>query len=46
MNKQLLKTGLTLGLALFMSSAVTLASPTLQEGSHGHDVLLLQKKLK
>jgi cell wall-associated NlpC family hydrolase len=46
MNKQLLKTGLTLGLALFMSSAVTLASPTLQEGSHGHDVLLLQKKLQ
>jgi len=35
-----------MGLTFMIASSVTLASPTLQEGSHGHNVLLLQKKLQ
>ena len=46
MKKRLLKIGAVMGLALVVASSVTLASPTLREGSHGHDVLLLQKKLQ
>lgn len=46
MKKRLFATGITLGLALMLSAAPAFASPTLQEGSHGHDVLLLQKKLQ
>jgi len=33
-------------LTMFLLSAVAAASPTLKNGSHGHDVLLLQQKLK
>ena len=34
------------GLALLLMSGAALASPTLSSGSHGHEVLLLQQKLK
>lgn len=37
---------LSVGLALFVCSGSALASPTLKMNSHGHDVLVLQKKLK
>ena len=46
MKKRLLKTGITFGIAFLLASTTALASPTLHEGSHGHDVLLLQKKLQ
>ena len=39
------KTAALLGLALLFSATTVFASPTLQNGSHGHDVLLLQQKL-
>lgn len=34
------------GLALLLASSAAYASPTLKNGSHGHDVMLLQQKLK
>ena len=37
---------LAAGLALVMASSAAFASPTLRNGSHGNDVLLLQQKLK
>ena len=37
---------LTAGLALLLVSTAAYASPTLQQGSHGRDVLLLQQKLQ
>ncbi len=37
---------LTAGLALLFASHAAYASPTLQQGAHGHEVLLLQQKLK
>ena len=46
MKKLSLKTGVVLGISLLFASHTVFASPTLQEGSHGHDVLLLQKKLQ
>ena len=46
MKKHLLKIGAVMGITLFTASSLTFASPTLKEGSHGHDVLLLQKKLQ
>lgn len=46
MHKFSLKTGTMLGLAMLFASQTVFASPTLKEGSHGHDVLLLQKKLQ
>ena len=46
MKKLSLKTGAVLGISLLFASHTVFASPTLQEGSHGHDVLLLQKKLQ
>ena len=46
MNNRLKKIGLSVTSALLISSTAALASPTLQTGSHGHDVLLLQKKLQ
>ena len=45
MKKVSLKTGTILGLSMLFAAQTVFASPTLQEGSHGHDVLLLQKKL-
>ena len=36
---------ITAGLVLTLSAATAFASPTLKQGSHGHDVLLLQQKL-
>ena len=36
---------LAAGLALLLASTAAYASPTLKQGSHGHDVLLLQQKL-
>ena len=45
MKKFSLKTGTILGLSMMFAAQTVFASPTLQEGSHGHDVLLLQKKL-
>lgn len=44
-SHRLLKTALVLGLALFAAAPAVLASPTLQSGSRGHDVMLLQQKL-
>lgn len=35
----------TTGLIMVLLSATVLASPTLKQGSHGHDVLLLQQRL-
>ena len=46
MKKFSLKAGTILGLSLLFASQTVFASPTLHEGSHGHDVLLLQKKLQ
>jgi cell wall-associated NlpC family hydrolase len=46
MKKFSLKTGTILGLSMLFAAQTVFASPTLQEGSHGHDVLLLQKKLQ
>ena len=46
MKKFSLKTGTILGLSMMFAAQTVFASPTLQEGSHGHDVLLLQKKLQ
>ena len=34
------------GLCALLLSGTALASPTLQPGSHGHDVLVLQQKLQ
>ena len=36
---------LTAGLILALTASTAFASPTLKQGSHGHDVLLLQQKL-
>ena len=36
---------LSAGLTALLLSGTALASPTLQQGSHGHDVLVLQQKL-
>lgn len=41
-----LRAGMTAAMALLLASNTAIASPTLQSGSHGHDVLLLQKKLQ
>lgn len=46
MNIRMFQKSALLSLTLMLSSQLALASPTLQEGSHGHDVLLLQKKLQ
>lgn len=46
MKKFSLKTGTILGLSMMFATQTVFASPTLQEGSHGHNVLLLQKKLQ
>lgn len=46
MRKRILQRGALLSLSLLLTGQLALASPTLQEGSHGHDVLLLQKKLQ
>lgn len=46
MSKRILRRGAMLSLAFMLTGQLALASPTLQEGSHGHDVLLLQKKLQ
>ncbi|MBQ1867083.1 C40 family peptidase [Selenomonas ruminis] len=43
---RLLRTGIVTCLSLVMLTGAVLASPTLRSGSTGHDVLLLQKKLK
>ena len=43
---RLLRTGFVTCLSLIMLTGTVLASPTLRSGSTGHDVLLLQKKLK
>ncbi|SFT82154.1 Cell wall-associated hydrolase, NlpC family [Selenomonas sp. GACV-9] len=45
-KNRLLRAGIMTGVSLMFLTGVALASPTLQTGSHGHDVLLLQKKLK
>ena len=45
-HSRLFRHGLVTGLALLMMSGAALASPTLSSGSHGHEVLLLQQKLK
>lgn len=36
---------LTAGLLLALTASAAFASPTLKQGSHGHDVLILQQKL-
>ena len=36
---------LAVGLMLTASTMTAAASPTLQQGSHGHEVMLLQQKL-
>ena len=46
MKRFSLKTGTILGLSMMFAAQTVFASPTLQEGSHGHDVLLLQTKLQ
>lgn len=46
MKRRLTKLGTTIAAALLLGTASALASPTLQSGSSGHDVLLLQKKLQ
>ncbi len=46
MNIRMFQKSALLSLTLMLSGQLALASPTLQEGSHGHDVLLLQKKLQ
>lgn len=46
MNIRIFQKSAILSLTLMLSGQLALASPTLQEGSHGHDVLLLQKKLQ
>ena len=46
MRKRILQRGAILSLSLLLTGQLAFASPTLQEGSHGHDVLLLQKKLQ
>lgn len=45
-QSHILRHGITIGLALFLMSGAALASPTLFSGSHGHEVFLLQQKLK
>ena len=46
-TSRFLSAGLAAGMSfLILSSSMAMASPTLQSGSHGHDVLLLQKKLQ
>lgn len=45
-KRRLLRLLLSVGLALFVCSGSVLASPTLKMNSHGHDVLVLQKKLQ
>lgn len=46
MNTRLKKIGISVVTAMWIGSTAVFASPTLQTGSHGHDVLLLQKKLQ
>lgn len=46
MSKRILKRCALLSLTFLLTGQLAMASPTLQEGSHGHDVLLLQKKLQ
>lgn len=41
-----LQAGSTAVIAILLASSTAIASPTLQTGAHGHDVLLLQKKLQ
>lgn len=46
-TSRFLSAGLAAGISfLIVTSNMAAASPTLQSGSHGHDVLLLQKKLQ
>ncbi|SHK52589.1 Cell wall-associated hydrolase, NlpC family [Selenomonas ruminantium] len=46
MSNRILHKSALLSLSFILTGQLALASPTLQEGSHGHDVLLLQKKLQ
>lgn len=45
-KSRLLRAGILTGVSLMFLTGAAFASPTLHTGSHGHDVLLLQKKLK
>lgn len=45
-KSRILKAGLAAGFSFFFMTHAALASPTLRSGSHGHEVLLLQQKLK
>ena len=45
MHRHIAKATLALSLALLLSAPAASASPVLRNGSHGHDVVLLQQKL-
>ena len=45
-NSRWRRAGVAAGLSLILLSGTAAASPTLQTGSHGHNVMLLQQKLK
>ena len=45
-NSRMFRTGLAAGLSFVFMTSAALASPTLRSGSSGHEVFLLQQKLK
>ena len=46
MSMKISRLCVSIGLILLLASSSVLASPTLKRNSHGHDVLLLQQKLR